>query len=64
MLSQLVRFGEREDGAITVDWVVLTAAVVALGTIVYVNFLGPLQHVDSESGQALAGIEIDDLSFD
>lgn len=25
------RFGEDEDGAVTVDWVVLTAAVVGLG---------------------------------
>ncbi|WP_109463807.1 hypothetical protein [Albibacillus kandeliae] len=30
MLNKIKRFLEREDGAVTVDWVVLTAAVVAL----------------------------------
>ncbi|MCU0802102.1 MAG: pilus assembly protein [Rhodobacteraceae bacterium] len=27
-------FGESEDGAVTVDWVVLTGAIVALGLLV------------------------------
>jgi len=30
MTHYLKRFFDREDGAVTVDWVVLTAAVVAL----------------------------------
>lgn len=34
-LSNLIkRFRKDEDGAVTVDWVVLTAAVVGLGIIV------------------------------
>ena len=31
MLNRISSFMRKEDGAITVDWVVLTAAVVALG---------------------------------
>ncbi|MEZ5796195.1 MAG: hypothetical protein R3D63_01050 [Paracoccaceae bacterium] len=34
MLNILKRFHKDEDGAVTVDWVVLTAAVVGLGLIV------------------------------
>lgn len=31
MTNRVKKFFQREDGAVTVDWVVLTAAVVALG---------------------------------
>ncbi len=31
MTRRIAEFCRREDGAVTVDWVVLTAAVVALG---------------------------------
>lgn len=31
MNERIAEFCRREDGAVTVDWVVLTAAVVALG---------------------------------
>ena len=34
MLNILKRFKKDEDGAVTVDWVVLTAAIVGLGLIV------------------------------
>ncbi|MFC2966464.1 hypothetical protein [Acidimangrovimonas pyrenivorans] len=37
--SRLVRFRQREEGAVTVDWVVLTAAVIGLGLVV-VNAIG------------------------
>ncbi len=33
-LNLVKRFNKDEDGAVTVDWVVLTAAVVGLGLIV------------------------------
>lgn len=33
-LTFLKRFAKDEDGAVTVDWVVLTAAIVGLGLIV------------------------------
>jgi Flp pilus assembly pilin Flp len=34
MLNFIKNFRENEDGAVTVDWVVLTAAIVALGLLV------------------------------
>ena len=34
MLNFIKNFRNDEDGAVTVDWVVLTAAVVALGLLV------------------------------
>jgi Flp pilus assembly pilin Flp len=32
----LVRFAKEEDGAVTVDWVVLTAAIIGIGLLVLV----------------------------
>jgi Flp pilus assembly pilin Flp len=34
LINFLKRFKKDEDGAVTVDWVVLTAAVVGLGIVV------------------------------
>jgi Flp pilus assembly pilin Flp len=34
MLNYIKNFRNDEDGAVTVDWVVLTAAIVALGLVV------------------------------
>lgn len=34
MMNLVKRFQKDEDGAVTVDWVVLTAAIVGLGLIV------------------------------
>ncbi|TMV78670.1 hypothetical protein FGG78_26415 [Thioclava sp. BHET1] len=40
LLNILKNFRNDEDGAVTVDWVVLTAAIVALGILV-MNTVGP-----------------------
>ena len=37
MLNLINKFRRDEDGAVTVDWVVLTAALVGLGAIVIFN---------------------------
>ncbi|MEL6167201.1 MAG: hypothetical protein AAFR35_00825 [Pseudomonadota bacterium] len=34
MINRFTRFLEKEDGAITVDWVVLTAAMVGFGVAI------------------------------
>jgi len=34
MLSNIRQFHQDEDGAVTVDWVVLTAAILILGVVV------------------------------
>jgi hypothetical protein len=50
-MAQIKRFFESEDGAVTVDWVVLTASVVGLGLIVISIVNGAL--ID-ENGTAIA----------
>jgi len=37
MTKYFKTFQEDEDGAVTVDWVVLTAAVVGLATVAYIG---------------------------
>ncbi len=37
MIKFFKNFRKDEDGAVTVDWVVLTAAVVALATVAYTS---------------------------
>lgn len=64
MLNKLKVLICDESGAITVDWVLLTAALVGLGWLMYAYFEGPLRHVDEQTGQALAGIQVDPISFD
>lgn len=39
MLNRLLGFGKDQSGAVTVDWVVLTGAVVGLGLLV-LNSMG------------------------
>ena len=34
-MLKLFKFAKDEDGAVTVDWVVLTAAIVGLGAVAY-----------------------------
>lgn len=40
MTGLIRKFGNSEDGAITVDWVVLTAAIVGLGVAVVTIIAG------------------------
>ncbi|MEX0276713.1 MAG: hypothetical protein AB3N19_04280 [Ruegeria sp.] len=63
----LIRFQEvwrDEGGAVTVDWVVLTAGVVGLGALMYFYLEEPIQNIDESTGQALAGVEVQEISFD
>lgn len=43
MLETSARFVADEDGAVSVDWVVLTAAIVGLGVAILVNVGGTAQ---------------------
>lgn len=43
-----------EDGAVTVDWVVLTAALVGLGLAVISVVSGGVENLSNDIGQALA----------
>jgi Flp pilus assembly pilin Flp len=47
-----------EDGAVTVDWVVLTAAIVALGAIVMTSISTSTQGLATKIGTYLSGQEV------
>ncbi len=64
MLNRMAKFSEQEDGAVTVDWVVLTAGLVGLGTIVVLSLTEGVRHVDSQTGNALSNIEVQEIVFD
>ena len=48
MNNTILKFAKSEDGAITVDWVVLTAAIVGFGVAV-VAIIGPAAVTKSEA---------------
>ena len=53
-MERIANFLRREDGAITVDWVVLSAAIVGLGMVVLI----PIAYSTESSTQQIAdGIE-------
>lgn len=55
MLAKLNSFTKSEDGAVTVDWVVLTAAVVSLAVVVIFAIQGPTDDVGDGIGNYLSG---------
>lgn len=50
MTLNLKRFGKDESGAVTVDWVVLSAAVIGIGMVVLV----PIAYSSGSSAQGVA----------
>ncbi|MEX0316663.1 MAG: hypothetical protein AB3N21_01835 [Ruegeria sp.] len=57
-------FWTDESGAITVDWVVLTAGIVGLAGIVYTYLSGPVDGIDAKTGSALSSVSVPKISFD
>ena len=55
MLQKLKNFMEDEAGAVTVDWVVLTAAVVGLATALVVELKGGSAQVTENTKTFLEG---------
>ena len=47
------RFIESEDGAVTVDWVVLTAAIIGFGLVVIMSVSGGATNVSDSLGASL-----------
>lgn len=56
-MGQLTKFLGREDGAITVDWVVLSAAVIGLGMVVLIPIA-----FSTESSTAKVADDIENFS--
>ncbi|WP_282120038.1 hypothetical protein [Ruegeria atlantica] len=65
MLNRLEKFLKNEDGAVTVDWVVLTAAVVGLAAFVGIYFFAPLKAIDEANGRSMNGVatQVDSLEI-
>ena len=49
---------EDQEGAVTVDWLVITAAIVVLGTVVVAGITGGLTKVSSEIDTELSAVSI------
>jgi len=54
MLNHINTFIADEDGAVTVDWVVLTAAVVGLGIAVLASVKGGAEQMAENIGGSLS----------
>ena len=55
MLKFIKKFRRDEDGAVTVDWVVLTAAVVALAGAAYTSIQNGASDLTSSTGTFIKG---------
>lgn len=60
MFQALVRFFRGESGAVTVDWVVLTAAVVALAGVAFTSIQTATGGVGSGVGTHLSNKTVGD----
>ena len=58
--ANIKTFAADESGAVTVDWVVLTAAIVGLGIAVVASVRGGVENVGSEISRSLGTIKLDD----
>lgn len=58
MIKLFKKFRNDESGAVTVDWVVLTAAVVGLGTVAYTQISGGATGLATNVNTALTGATV------
>ena len=58
MLSRIKEFLRGESGAVTVDWVVLTAAVVALAGAAITSIQGGASSVGTATGDHLSNVQV------
>ncbi len=63
-LSHFKSFFSDESGAVTVDWVVLTAALVGLGLAVMAVVSGGVENLSTDIGQSLADTDPLENPFD
>lgn len=55
MIKFIRNFRKDEDGAVTVDWVVLTAAVVALASFGYAGIKSGTEALSTNTGDLIEG---------
>lgn len=58
MLNKFKTYMKADDGAVTVDWVVLTAAVCALAVVTVVAILSGTDNVGTDVGDYLTAREV------
>lgn len=58
MIKFIKNFRKDEDGAVTVDWVVLTAAVVALAGVAYNGISGGTSTLAGSVSDTVGGITV------
>jgi Flp pilus assembly pilin Flp len=63
MLDFIKNFRAEEDGAVTVDWVVLTAAIVGLGIAVILAVRGGTVDMAGDIGTTLSNANVPSISF-
>jgi Flp pilus assembly pilin Flp len=54
----LAQFRRDETGAVTVDWVVLTAAIVSLGTLAVAALVGSMGQVTTKVSDHISSVSI------
>ena len=59
MIKFIKNFRKDEDGAVTVDWVVLTAAVVGLAAVAYTAIGDGTKNISDKVGTALTATSSD-----
>ncbi len=63
MLDFIKNFRADEDGAVTVDWVVLTAAIVGLGIAVLASVRSGAQNMADQIGDNLEQADVPEVVF-
>lgn len=58
LVNFIKRFNQDEDGAVTVDWVVLTAAIVGLGIAVLTSVSGGTTSLADKISSSLSAMTI------
>jgi len=58
-MNTIKNFAANESGAVTVDWVVLTAAVVGLGLAVLSLIKGKTETLTNKIGDAMDSMSVD-----
>ncbi|WP_282093460.1 hypothetical protein [Epibacterium ulvae] len=58
MIKFIKNFRKDEDGAVTVDWVVLTAAVAALAGVAYTSIASGVDGIAGATDTALSGASV------
>ncbi len=60
MTALIKNFAKSESGAVTVDWVVLTAAIVGLGLAVMAVVSGGIENLAQDIDTGLTNVDISD----